>query len=97
MCGTVCEQQWNAVCEYMNNNYKDIRVTDIMQTISKSYKSIKLFQKLKRFWYLLVIQAQHQEFRLLNLSNSLVRHELVCLVWHQTYLIAKCKQTGDKG
>ena len=39
----------NAVCEYMNNNYKDIRVTDIKQTISKSYKSIELFQKLKRF------------------------------------------------
>ena len=39
----------NAVCEYMNNNYKDLRATDIKQTISKSYKSIELFQKLKRF------------------------------------------------
>ena len=68
----------------MNNNFKDLRIADIKQTISISYKSIELFQKLKRFWYLLVIQSQHQEFRLLNLSNSLVSDELACLVWHQT-------------
>ena len=33
----------------MNNNFKDLRIADIKQTISKSYKSIELFQKLKRF------------------------------------------------
>ena len=37
----------------MNNDFRNLRITDIKQTISKSYKSIELFQKLKRFWYLI--------------------------------------------
>ena len=35
--------------QYMNNNFKDLRIADIKQTIFKSYKSIEFFQKLKRF------------------------------------------------
>ena len=58
MCGTVCEQFFKShlksyyfftIPQYMNNNSKDLRITDIKQTISKSYKSIELFQKLIRF------------------------------------------------
>ena len=33
----------------MNNNFKDLRIIDIKQTIPKSYKNINLFQKLKIF------------------------------------------------
>ena len=58
MCGTVCEQFFKfhlhillffTIPQYMNNDFKNLRITDIKQTISKSYKSIELFQKLKRF------------------------------------------------
>ena len=38
-----------SIPQYMNNNFKDLRIADIKQTISISYKSIELFQKLKRF------------------------------------------------